>query len=60
MPRSDHKEQVVSIFTVIPITAEERGQIAHVSPEKARAWVEKRAVEDPTAMLARWKMTERE
>ncbi len=57
MPRSDEREQLVSVFTVIPLTAEERAQVANAGREKARAWVEKRAVEEPAAMLARWKFT---
>jgi hypothetical protein len=56
MPRSDQREQVVSFFTVIPLTASERPEVANVGRDRARAWVEKRAVENPAAMLARWKM----
>jgi hypothetical protein len=56
MPRKDQREQLVSIFTVIPLTASERTEVANVGRERARAWVEKRAIESPAAMLARWRM----
>jgi hypothetical protein len=45
----------VSIFTVIPLDEAERREVVNVGAEKARAWVEKRAVGDPDAMLARWR-----
>jgi hypothetical protein len=56
MPRSDARQQKVSIFTVIPLTAAERAQVANVGRERARAWVEAKCAKDATAMLARWKL----
>jgi hypothetical protein len=57
MPRDDAREELVSIYTVIPLTESERAQVVNVGREQARAWVEKRAVGEPAAMLARWKLT---
>lgn len=49
----------VSLFTVIPIFPDEIDQVRNVGAEKARAWVEARAVGQPKEMLARWKLTAR-
>jgi hypothetical protein len=57
MPRDDVHEQLVSVYTVIPLTEAERAQVVNVGQQRARAWVEKRAVGEPLAMLARWKLT---
>jgi hypothetical protein len=47
----------VSVFTVIPLSDGERAEVVNAGRERARAWVEKHAVENPAAMLARWKLT---
>ena len=57
MPRDDAREQRVSVYTLIPLTEAERPQVVNVGREQARAWVEKRAVGEPAAMLARWQLT---